>query len=328
MKCHKQSGSAIPLPYILRNRRSVAASADNDDEIYAPFVNANYRANLRVTDFFPHKLEDFSVGRKPNEFDCLSDFDPTSDEEDDVNTVGKDIGDFILRGNDPFQWSWRFALQVEDASPSEGETKERIWVLIDNESGQFLLSEDAANLHATPDVLAAVREKLFVLWGDLEERKSAYLNSAEGKILLPRSLETPILSRDVSPASMPPQKRISHPGEQPPDSDDEMPVIEPPPKKAPVERDPNSLETIKKATPKEAAARLAAKLREIGDQAQNKPFPGCIREYGIKVKVEEPALYEENEDNEDEEDQSQPAERIVIATKWERKFGLFGTTIV
>ncbi|KFY00333.1 hypothetical protein O988_03371 [Pseudogymnoascus sp. VKM F-3808] len=328
VKCHKQSGSAIPLPYILRNRRSVAASADNGDEIYAPFVNANYRANLRVTDFFPHKLEDFSVGRKPNEFDCLSDFDPTSDEEDDVNTVGKDISDFILRGNDPFQWSWRFALQVEDASPSEGETKERIWVLIDNESGQFLLSEDAANLHATPDVLAAVREKLFVLWGDLEERKSAYLNSAEGKIVLPRSLETPSLSRGVSPAPTVPQKRISHPGEQPPDSDDEMPVVEPPPKKAPVERDPNSLENIKKATPKEAAARLAAKLREIGDQAQNKPFPGCIREYGIKVKVEEPALYESNEDNEDEEDQSQPTEKTVIATKWERKFGLFGTTIV
>lgn len=325
MKCHKQSTPAISLAHILNNRHSVPLSAENGNQIYAPFVNANYRTNLRVTDFFPHKLEDFSVGRKTSEFDCLSDFDPTSDEEDEVNTVGKDISDFILRGNDSLQWSWRFALQVEDAKASESATKERIWVLIDNDSGQFLLSENAANLRTTPDVLAAVREKLFVLWGDLEERKSAYLNSAEGKILLPRSLESPSLSRNVSPAPKAPQKCIYRPGEQPPDSDDEM--FESPPKKAPAERDPNSLESIKKATPEQAAARLAVKLRAIGEQAQNKPFPGCIREYGIKVKVEESALDGENEDDEDDEDQSQRTEK-PIATKWERKFGLFGTIIV
>lgn len=328
MRCHKQPTPAIPLAHILNNRRSAPPSADNGNQIYAPFVNANYRANLRVTDYFPHKLEDFSVGRKPNEFDCLSDFDPSSDEEDDVNTVGKDISDFVLRGNDHLQWSWRFALQVEDANPSESAAKERIWVLIDNETGQFLLSENAANLRTTPDVLAAVREKLFVLWGDLEERKTAYLNSAEGKILLPRSLESPSLSRDVSPPPKVPEKRTSRPGEQPPDSDDEMPGVEPPSKKAPVEQDPNSLENIKKTTPKQATARLAAKLKAIGDQAQNKPFPGCIREYGIKVKVEEPALDGENEDDEDEDDQSQRTEKAVATTRWERKFGLFGTVIV
>ncbi|OBU00080.2 hypothetical protein VE01_01814 [Pseudogymnoascus verrucosus] len=328
VRCHKQTSPAIPLALILNNRRRVPASTAGGNETYAPFVNANYRANLRVTDFFPHKLEDFSVGRKPNEFDCLSDFDPTSDEEDDINTVGKDISDFVLRDNDHLQWSWRFALQVEDASPSESPTKERVWVLIDNESGQFLLTENAANLRTTPDVLAAVRERLFVLWGDLEERKAAYLNSAEGKILLPRSLESSSLSRDVSPPPKIPQKLISRPGEQPPDSDEEMPDDESPPQKAPAERDPNSLESIRKATPKQAATRLAAKLREIGDQAQNKPFPGCIREYGIKVKVEEPASDEENEDDEDDEDQSQRTEKPVVATKWERKFGLHGTIIV
>ncbi|KAL5347839.1 hypothetical protein ACLOAV_007249 [Pseudogymnoascus australis] len=328
VRCHKQSTPGIPLAFLLKNRRTVSPSADNGNQIYAPFVNANYRANLRVTDFFPHRLEDFSVGRKPNEFDCLSDYDPTSDEEDEVNTVGKDIIDFVLRGNDTLQWSWRFALQVEDANPSESAEKERIWILVDNESGQFLLSENAANLRTTPDVLDTVREKLFVLWGDLEERKSAYLNSAEGKILLPRSLESPNLSRDISPPPKISQKRVSHPGEQPPDSDDESPAIAPPLKKAPVEQDLNSLENIKKATPKQAAALLAAKLRKIGDQTQNKPFPGCIREYGIKVKVEEPAPDEENEVDEDDEDQSQRTEKPVIPTKWERKFGLFATTIV
>ncbi|KFY16358.1 hypothetical protein V492_01400 [Pseudogymnoascus sp. VKM F-4246] len=326
VRCHKQSTPVIPLPLILKNRRTVF-STENGNQIYEPFVNANYRANLRVTDFFPHKLENFSVGRKPNEFDCLSDYNPTSDEEDDTDTVGKDISDFVLRGDDSLQWSWRFALQVEDASPCESSAKERIWVLVDNGSGQFLLSEDAANLHTTPDVLAAIREKLFVLWGDLEERKSAYLNSAEGKTLLSRSLESPSLSRDVSPPKIP-QKRITKAGEQPPDSDDEMSEPEPPTKKTIVDRDPNSLENIKKASPKEAGARLAAKLREIGEKAQNKPFPGCIREYGVKVKIEAPAVDEENEDDEDDEDQSQRTEKPAVATKWERKFGLFGTIIV
>jgi len=40
-------------------------------------------------------------------------------------------------------WEWRFALQVEDASSKE--SKERLWLMVDNHSAQGLLNlEDDA----------------------------------------------------------------------------------------------------------------------------------------------------------------------------------------
>ncbi len=46
-------------------------------------------------------------------------------------------------------------------------------VYIANGDAEFLLKLDAENLHTNPQALAALREKLFLLWGDLEEQKTA-----------------------------------------------------------------------------------------------------------------------------------------------------------
>lgn len=228
---------------------------------------------------------------------------------------------FVINDDSHLKWSWRFALQVEDAAVPADAEKGRIWLLLDNECAQCLLGEDATNLRAASDELDVIREKFFVLWGDLEERKSAYLKSAEGKALLQRSLERPNATNDTPPPPKINQQSTFRPGDQPPDSDDEELAAKTHPGRTPAEENLDPLENVKNASPQQAAERLATKLWEIGDQAQNKPFPACIREYGVKVVVED----QEEDAEEDDEESTQKETRK--RTRWERQFGLFGTTI-
>ncbi|KAL8805206.1 MAG: hypothetical protein Q9182_002081 [Xanthomendoza sp. 2 TL-2023] len=154
-----------------------------------PFQNVKSRACVRVVDFSPHDLADFAVKKsKGSEYDVLSDYEGTSssdeeeakvilppdtDEEDNEgNGSDLDAGanvDAATAGTQ--EWEWRFALILQDAS-SRSEKKEMA-VYVAGADAEFLLKLDACNLRRRPQQLAALREKLFLLWGDLEERKAA-----------------------------------------------------------------------------------------------------------------------------------------------------------
>ncbi|KAL9003250.1 MAG: hypothetical protein Q9188_003865 [Gyalolechia gomerana] len=160
-----------------------------------PFQNINSRAAVRVIDFFPPDIADFAVRRKKeSEYDVLSDHseDPSSDEnpsrlpadtddEDDLNRTSRSHeGD--RDGEESSKWQWRFALIVEDASslPSSKEHNPRLTAYVTDADAEFLLKLDACNLHRKPQALAALRERLFLLWGDLEERKRDGSSAGEG----------------------------------------------------------------------------------------------------------------------------------------------------
>lgn len=105
-----------------------------------PFSNTNYRAAVRVVDYWPHYLKEFSVGRRKTEFDMLSDNsdeDESSDNEENMRQfhAGKGFGS-------PKKWEWRFALQVED-SKKDREKATRMWLVVDNAAAQMLLNLDA-----------------------------------------------------------------------------------------------------------------------------------------------------------------------------------------
>jgi protection of telomeres protein 1 len=106
-----------------------------------PFVNANCRANVRVVDFWPENLEDFSVGRRVIDFDVLSDYSggESTDHEEDIRRYREGEG----YGGQKV-WSWRFALRVEDANKKATKDSEMLWLLIDNEEGEMLLDMGAA----------------------------------------------------------------------------------------------------------------------------------------------------------------------------------------
>jgi protection-of-telomeres protein 1 len=93
-----------------------------------------------VVDFWPHKLEDFSVGRRVSEFDILSDASSGegTDDEEDMRRFRSGQG----FGGEK-KWEWRFALRVKDTGTKSDSSPELAWLVVDNFSAQMLLGTDA-----------------------------------------------------------------------------------------------------------------------------------------------------------------------------------------
>lgn len=106
------------------------------------------------------------------------------------------------------------------------------------------------SLRGSANALAELREKLFLLWGDLEERK------ARGSTILQ-------------------------------------------------EVDTNS------------------KMPKKDDQPNSKAFQCCLKEYGVKVKVQQSVEREEADGASEDEDRQRTSEWT-----WERRWRVFGTTII
>lgn len=126
-------------------------------------------------DFHPSSLEDFAVSRRRTDNDCLSDnsaddIDPDSDEDEGAGA----------RSRRNRVWEWRFALKLEEVQPPALAARKdhqrpppAAWVHVGNPQAQLLTDIDARDLRA-PDGeqhLGRLREQMFKLWGDLEERK-------------------------------------------------------------------------------------------------------------------------------------------------------------
>lgn len=105
-----------------------------------PFQNVNYHSQVRVIDFFPPLIEDFAV--------------QTSTEP----SIG---------------WEWRFCLLVEGVQPQTSkQPREATRLYVCRQDGDCLLNDNAFDLRSDTERLAQIKEKLFILWGDLEEKKS------------------------------------------------------------------------------------------------------------------------------------------------------------
>lgn len=89
-----------------------------------------------MVDYFPSKIENFAVGRRASEYDMLSDYSEGEDTDLDEDMRNFRSGNGFTRNI----WEWRFAVQVEDAHPKG--SKDRIWVMLDNNSAQYLLGLD------------------------------------------------------------------------------------------------------------------------------------------------------------------------------------------
>ncbi|THC88443.1 hypothetical protein EYZ11_012106 [Aspergillus tanneri] len=134
-----------------------------------PFQNLCYRSTVRVVDYFPPSLEDFAV---PNQ-------------EDTKRRVSNNYEDF----DEGFTgWEWRFCLLVESSPPpAPGQPKEQMKLFVSSHDAEYLLHMDATDLRKNSVRLAQLREKLFLLWGNLEEEKR---KSAEQTTLVPHNPST------------------------------------------------------------------------------------------------------------------------------------------
>ncbi|KAK7530946.1 uncharacterized protein J3D65DRAFT_640076 [Phyllosticta citribraziliensis] len=129
----------------------------------APFINAKFYTQVRVVDFWPDKLEDFAH--------WLGD-ETYCNVPPDTQSTGL--------SQDQKGWEWAFYLMVEDADTKQAEgdaataasEPTRIAILVADKDAEYLLNLSASNLKEDPLALNQLREKLFVLWGNLEELKA------------------------------------------------------------------------------------------------------------------------------------------------------------
>jgi protection of telomeres protein 1 len=134
-----------------------------------PFLNLKCRLCIRVIDYFPSQLEDFSRI-----------LDSSSSRRNGANTEESttESDDTDLSSDSSIsteKWKWAFFLLVEDAlapSAPSGPPPARIPLLVAEDDAVHLLKLDAADLRRDASTLAQLREKLFILWGNLEEVKA------------------------------------------------------------------------------------------------------------------------------------------------------------
>ncbi|KAK0375000.1 telomere-binding alpha subunit central domain-containing protein [Colletotrichum limetticola] len=176
-----------------------------------PFHDAQYRTHVRIVDFHPPRIQDFACVHKRNEYDVLSDYSGTDseDDNDDDDEQGRVTIDKYVSTSEQ-NWEWRFALCLQDATAAKDpKTREKktnkFWVVVDNMDAQLLTGLDACDFRTNADALSQLREKMFILWGDLEEKKTTTL-AEQGK---------------KQKANVGKKKKTS---DRPPDSDDENAV--------------------------------------------------------------------------------------------------------
>ncbi|KAF2838039.1 hypothetical protein M501DRAFT_956178 [Patellaria atrata CBS 101060] len=158
VECAHKDIRLTPLSNIL-NSLQLRGKLDDGTAVEFPFLNLRYRARVRVVDFYPSKLEDFALP--------LDDKSYNNQESDQSESE-------VWHNSSPHKrWEWAFYLLVEDAvRTSPKETPTRMKLLVNNDSAQYLLKLDATDLRQDKQRLKQLEEKLFILWGDLQERKS------------------------------------------------------------------------------------------------------------------------------------------------------------
>ena len=136
-----------------------------------PFQNCKYKSKVQVIDFFPNSLEDFATPCRISDYEALSDHD--SDAESVMSF------DFAQNKPHEVRWEWHFFLMVVDPQPIKAQKalqnnaeQPTMLLQVAGQDGDYLLNMDACDLKNNPEALASLREKLFVLWGDLEEKKN------------------------------------------------------------------------------------------------------------------------------------------------------------
>jgi protection of telomeres protein 1 len=191
VRCEHMNQPTTPIAKILETPIYKTTSMGQPLEIKMPFNCVKYRAAVRVIDFYPHELEAFASLRKVSEYDCLNDTGSGASSDSDIGP------------DDEVIWEWRFALRLQDAAKAPQQTS--TWIMVDNLDAQLLLSLDACDLKSDPETLNKLRERLFLLWGNLEEIKTLKKKNEEER--RKRIDQPPLDSSDVEGAVAKPSNK-------------------------------------------------------------------------------------------------------------------------
>ncbi|PHH73969.1 hypothetical protein CDD82_5175 [Ophiocordyceps australis] len=173
IKCEHMDKQASLVSDMLKTPTLKTSIDGTDVALELPFTNHNYRANTHVVDFAPCDLRRFArpVHPRADEYQALSDNASVSSSSSSSSSSSP------TSRAAPTSWEWRFFLKLQDATPSPS-PPHSVWVLVDNQAAQCLINLDATDLKRHPIALNTLRERLFILWGDLEEHKRRARNDA------------------------------------------------------------------------------------------------------------------------------------------------------
>lgn len=174
VQCEVHSVPLSTVESILEPKLCETTVEGKKTSLVVPFICAKYRSRVRVVDFFPPSLEDFTCSRKQTPYDMLSDNEDNGDGSS--SSSSNDIAARSVRRI----WEWRFALQVEDPGPPETterqnrkqDSRPRLWVLVDNIEAECLVGLTATDLRQDQQTLELLRERMAILWGNLEDHKT------------------------------------------------------------------------------------------------------------------------------------------------------------
>lgn len=135
-----------------------------------PFVNMRFRLHVKVVDYWPHQIEDFSRSITDHIYNPML----ASVSENSQSEAESDLSMSIQPSpsSTARSWEWAFYLLVEDAATKgtlSSIQPSKMPLLVAHDDAVHLLKLDAANLRKNTHLLAQLREKLFVLWGNLED---------------------------------------------------------------------------------------------------------------------------------------------------------------
>ncbi|KAG5979393.1 hypothetical protein E4U55_005201 [Claviceps digitariae] len=174
VKCENGSRPSILIADVIAPVHHETMINGEMTHVSLPFINANYRTFVRVVDFMPPQLEDFARPKRVStEYAALSDHGE-SESESDAASESDDTATVIK------QWEWRFYLRLQEANAPEDDerSKKSLWAVVDNQAAQMLLNLDATDLRNDDANLGRLRQRMFILWGDLEEQKAQLTNQA------------------------------------------------------------------------------------------------------------------------------------------------------
>jgi len=185
----------IPLTAIssILNTEQLERKTPDGSAYELPFQNCKYKSKVQVIDFFPDKLEDFATPYRTSDYEVLSDH-----ESDDDSVVSLD---FARNNPDEVRWEWHFFLMVQDPQPTKAQKalqnipdQPTMLLQVVGQDGDYLLNMEACDLRNSPQTFATLKEKLFVLWGDLEEKKMEHSKTGqelqdEGVVISSKSFE-------------------------------------------------------------------------------------------------------------------------------------------
>ncbi|KAK4554317.1 hypothetical protein LTR86_008525 [Recurvomyces mirabilis] len=156
IRCSNEEAALMGVKDVLDPDNARHTNNVGDGKSYVlPFVNAQYRTKVHVVGHEPKALADFAVPPLPDE-----DAEPSPIDALDWEASQK--------------YEWHFSLLLEDASSTQpGTEKPKIWAHVRHEDAQFLFGndmDDPQDLRSNPQLLSKLREKLCILWGNLEEK--------------------------------------------------------------------------------------------------------------------------------------------------------------